>query len=188
MGINPIYLGQEAIKKIQDELAQEFPGIILFDFLSEDHYLELEKAVIRSAYSKQCIPNKFSYGKANIPKKVLHFLHSKEFLEFISRVLGEEITQFESAGCYCFGWKDYTLLHDDLLLDEGVDIILDFTPEWNAQVGGSTVYTHPGKESISLAPSFNSLLLVKRSKALQRYVEYVNHHAEGRRFFVLVSV
>ena len=122
-------------------------------------------------------------------KNLLEFFHSAEFLSYLSEALGEEVLQLRSGSNYRFGWKDYTLLHDELVLEPGVDIILDFTAEWDPAVGGQIVYVPEEGGQMEISPSPNTLILVKRPEGMQRYIRYVNHHSgEKKRYFVLASL
>ena len=187
--INPEYLKEQSILSFKDSLASPFPAITLHSFFTEESYLALANATHRLSYEKEYAPDKYFYRCAPIPKKMLEFLHSEEFLSLLSAILEKDITQLDQGRCYQFGWKNYTLLHDDILLTSGVDIIFDFTPSWNEDWGGAINYTEPGQESAELLSIPNSFHLIKRSDDIQRFIKYVNHHAnDHKRIFVMVTL
>lgn len=187
--INPSYTSAEGKKKIVDSFNGDLPALTLHSFFEEKTYESFQNAVARLSFSKQHIPDKYRYGFAPIPKKFLSFLHSEEFLEFISYVLGKKVTQLEAGGSYEFYWKNYTLLHDELLLDKGVDLIFDFTPQWDESWGGTITYTEPDKEPLVLLSLPNSFFVIKRPDDVQRFIKYVNHlSGDKKRYFVLVTL
>lgn len=184
--INQAYLTDQAVNETAS-VFKETGHLTLSDFFTHHTYQEFSKIASRSAFQKNGIPNKYHFGSANIPKKLMDFLHHQEFLDYLSDILGIDVHQLTSGMLYQFKHKDYTLLHDDLTLEPGIDLVFEFTPEWNDQAGGEITYTKEG-DAFSLPIKANSFSIINRTEE-HRFVRYVNCHAKDqKRWFVLVTL
>ncbi|MBI2666378.1 hypothetical protein HYX13_02085 [Candidatus Woesearchaeota archaeon] len=195
--INKAYLDGESLLKIQNTFKTE-GSALLFNFFDEETLLEIKKTLSSLPFKEEKEVLKHNYAKCspklilkNIPLK--NIFQSKEFLGFLSFVLNKKISSL-SFSAYSFTWKDYTLLHDEVQEKPGVDIILDLAAvhheNWNEAWGGVITYLDGSGEFRKLPVRKNVLALVERkTPEEQRFVQYVNHYAEGKkRYFLLGKV
>lgn len=177
---------RETIEKIKKVYAADnlFPNIKLEKFLSLESYELFSRQSTKAKFKKKYLPDRESFSEAEIPEQLRKFILSPEFKGFISEVLGKKIS-IKSCSLRSFGWKDYSLLHDNELVEKGTDIILEFTNRWEEIWGGSTTYRSNGGEFRTLSVSDNTLFIIERKKGIRDFVKYVNHHAgKNRRVFV----
>ena len=145
--INKIYLNK--ISDLKEHFSKN-GSLILHEFLSED----IKKEVLNLKFIKEYSPMKYSYSKSN-------FKLNNEILDFISKILGKEINNnFES---FSFGWKDYTILSDEINYEYGIDIIIDFADDWDSNFGGSIVYVDGSGNYTKIEPSSNTLILFDKN-------------------------
>lgn len=178
--INPSYAGQE--KKIRAVLRKE--GItILRNIFDAATYRQVQDQASAASLEKDVSPLTHSYSRQerDIPQEVFQFLKS---------ILPKK-SYPHSSTLISLTWKDYTILHDnpiDAKEPAGVDIILDLTEGWREEWGGIVTYDD-GRTTLKIPPQGNSLTLLRRTKKMQRYIKYVNHHASGkRRRFILARL
>jgi len=180
-------------------------GIKLQNVLDKGFYDEIQKEISELKYKKvnQLIIYG-SYSKAKLPKKLLDFLNSNEFLTFVSSALGRRIKRTD-ADAYCFSWKDYVFRKDYILKkgyplkkgllfnDEGTscDIIIDFTDDWNEKSGGSIGYaenfSREFENYFEIKPCKNTIIIVEKNDNFHRYVQYVNHLSNGKNRYVVLG-
>lgn len=184
--INKTYLNPKTVEKIKQEfLSQDdFPSIVLFKFLEREMYLKLRQQIVRLYYKKEVVRTSHSYAVAEISPAMAKFLNGKEFLDFLSLILNKKVKKID-AKAYSFASKDYTILSDKTLEEPGIDLILDFTHDWDERANGYIFYRDGEGNFISLPIAADMLAIVERKEGVQRYVQYVNHYA-GKNKRVLV--
>ena len=182
-GINKAYLEQATMNKIRHELQQsEFPSVSLTNFFTG--YARIKQDLLRLYFVEERKLTSHSYGYAVLPPSLQKLFRSAEFNEFLTQVLGKVVIS-TTALAYRFGWKDYTILHDERQEVPGIDLIIDFTDEWDERAGGKIRYKDQEGNFISLPLGGNILAIVRREKGVQKFVQYVNHYA-GKRNRLLV--
>lgn len=103
--------------------------------------------------------------------------------EFLKKVLGDVNFSWDVRS---FGWKDYTIINDDVTLDDGYDVYFCLE-DWEYSNGARIVYVDGNGGYVYFTPKANTLVLVKRSKNMQKFIEYVNHYAKEKRQYYLVG-
>ncbi len=177
----------EIIKKSFHE-KKDFPHVLLFDFFDNQDYLRVKKQVGKISLKREKKPLFHSYASASLSLELGNLFSSQEFTDFVLAVIGKKLNS-STARIYSFSARDYTLLNDTYNEKAGVDILFDFTEEWDASAGGQITYVDGTGDALKLPIRRNSLMIVRRQKNVQRFVKYVNHIAgKKRRLFVLVSI
>ena len=178
MIINPIYLNEETLSKIKQTFQADpkLPSISLQQFLEKEEYKNFQHQLKALSYQHVSQPLTYSYFTASLPAEIVAFLNSDELRIFISTILSQKINKL-TAKNYTFTWKDYIILHDHSIEKPGIDMIIDFTEEWKEQSGGAIVYVDGTGDYTRIPVGGNQLILVKRGKKVQKFVEYVNHYA-----------
>ena len=194
MSLNKAYLDGESLLKIQNTFRTE-GSALLFNFFEDETLLEIKKAINHLSFTEEKELLKHRYKKVS-PEALLknplfkNIFQGKEFLGFLSFIINKKILA-PSFSVYNFTWKNYTLLHDEVQEKPGIDIIFDLAAlhheQWNEGWGGVVTYVDGSGEFRRLPVQQNVLALVQRKTTEeQRFVQYVNHHAEGKkRFFVM---
>ncbi|MBI2661809.1 hypothetical protein HYX09_06115 [Candidatus Woesearchaeota archaeon] len=185
--MNPAYKADANISHIKSiyNLDAWIRSVSLQQFLEKESYGRLRNSIAKLSYKKFARPMHFSCSKAACPKSLADFLNSGEFLGLARCITGAKIRRIKAEG-FCFGWKDYMILHDEAVEKEGIDIIFDFADSWDAKAGSGIVYTDGKGDSAKIAPSGNTLILAERKKGVQRFVQYANHLSGNRKHcFVL---
>ncbi|MDO8510651.1 MAG: hypothetical protein Q7S55_00640 [Nanoarchaeota archaeon] len=181
--INQVYLKEDTRQKVRKSfLHGEFPAVILKDFFSTEFYSQLTKKVSALDFKKEQVVVHHSYAVSKSQ------LSSKELTDFISFVTKKKIDELHFTA-YLLTWKDYQILNDRYLEKPGIDIVIDLTDGWNPECGGVVTFTDGRGTVYPLAPAGNSLAMVERKKGLQKYVQYLNHHAKDKkRLFLIASI
>lgn len=114
-----------------------------------------------------------------------HFLHSLASLDFTE--ITQQVRRFDPG--------HYTLIHDQALDPDGLDVCLSLNPPtlgvWDDQAwGGATHYIADTDELLRIVPKPNSLSLVLRDEGTLRFVKYLNQRApdSGCRDIAMVFV
>ena len=188
--INPTYLAKDTMKQVRSMFLQDpqLPSVQLQQSLGPSSYAALKEEILSLPYKKECDPLLHSFKSAKPPKRLLALLQSNELFSFLAAVTGEDVLSL-SPSVLCIGWKDYTLINDKAVEKPGIDVILDFSDDWDDAWGGSIVYA-PGTGDVTrIAPSGNTLIIVERKSGVNRFVQYINHHAGKKtRCFVIATV
>lgn len=88
--INPIYLDNiENVKRIFDS-CNWLPSVKIKNFLND--YETLEKEIKKLKFKKVKTPIYYSYSKAEFSD---NFFNSKEFIDFVSFVIGKKIKKID---------------------------------------------------------------------------------------------
>lgn len=156
---------------------QDFPSITLYDFFDWKYYEDVEERMSKMTFSHSKNTLHHSYSSANTIPLLKKFLNSDEFIAYLSGILNKDFALVEGK-LYRFSWKDYTLLHDDSLEEEGYDLIIDFTENWNQQAGGQIVYVdgEGSYRSVPVAP--NAITITLRKPGIHKFVKYVNNKSK----------
>lgn len=184
--INPSYTEQKTLAQIRAHFSnnKELPSISLQQFFAPDIYAAVKKEMAGLAYRKETNMLQHRFKKATLSRSLHALFEHPEMVSFIASVLGKKTKGVDMAACV-FGWKDYTLLHDEATEKPGIDVFFDCTDEWHEGWGGSLVYVDGTGNYTFLPPSPNTFVLVERKKGVQKFVQYVNHHAGKKtRIFV----
>lgn len=179
--INPAYLKEEMKNKVRKSfLHSDFPAVILKDFFSKDYYQQLQKNVSSLNFKKDIVVLHHSYAVSNFK------IGSKELLDFLSFVTKKNIDDLEFTA-FLVTWKDYMILNDKYLEKPGIDVVIDVTDGWNPECGGVVTFTDGRGTVYPLNPAGNSLAVVERKKGLQKYFQYLNHHAKDKKRLILIA-
>jgi hypothetical protein len=179
--LNPIYLKEETKQKVRKSfLHGEFPAVILQNFLSKEFYTQLAKKVSVLEFKKEHVVIHHSYAVSKTQ------LSSKELVDFVSFLTKKKIDGLNFKA-YLLTWKDYLILNDKYLEKPGIDIVIDLTEEWNPEWGGILTYTTGRGTVYPIPPAANSIAIVERKKDLQKFIQYVNHYAQGKKRLLLIA-
>ena len=181
MVINPIYLNKSTLSKIKEAFQADpkLPSISLHQFFKKEKYKHFQHQLKSLSYQHMYQPLTHSCSTASLPAEIAAFFNSGELRRFISTILSQKINKL-TAKAYTFTWKDYTILHDQSIEKLGIEIIIDFTEEWKEQAGGALVYVDGTGDYTRIPAVGNQLILAKREKRVQKFVQYVNHYGKGK--------
>lgn len=183
--INPLYLQEDTVNQLHTSFHAQQP-----------HYLHLQQFLLPSKaktllhhlqqlhYTLRYKPDQYRYHQA-LPapscKPFLHFLGSTALQRYLQRLTGKTVQRpstFESIACQ---HQDYTLLHDKQQALQGIQVVMDFTPQWNNDAGGYDVYQLPKHDPLVIHPANNALTLIEATPNLQHFTKYVNSLASTRK-------
>lgn len=196
-------------KAIQQVLITE-GKVILGTFLLPKEYRNLRTSIIALPFIKTSNPSTHSYQSAAVPE----WLVKKMSRTISSLLFSKKSSFFISEGmAYRFTWRDYQILHDSAsphdspspreqkrMFKEGtLEVIFDFSDDWNPAGGGAIVYTNLAGTVQKIPPRGNTLLLVcsnglksqgkqqpkQQPKQQQSYIQYCNHHSQGKQRYFL---
>jgi hypothetical protein len=107
------------------------------------------------------------------------FCKSTNFVSYVTSLTGLDRPIGVFSECRRFRSGDYTLMHDNVQEEPGLDLIFSVTssPEWQDHSGGSLMYLDGQDTLLTVDPEQNKLTLVYRDDGVLRYVKYVNHQA-----------
>ena len=182
--INPIYNKKESIEQLQKvwNTKEIFPHLVLTKFLTIKVYAEKEKEIKKLRYTRESRPDIYSYAQAKTSS--LHLLDNKEIREFIATILNKKIKNIFGKAYY-FSWKDYTLLNKKQE-PSSIDIIFDCTEEWKEEWGGAIFYKNNKGRYLKFLARPNTLLIIERKNS-QKYIQYVNNLARGKKRYILLA-
>ena len=122
------------------------------------------------SFKEEKVIAKYQYKKTMLSKEILPL---QELNLLIQKITGKKLQS--DLVLLKLHQGDYTLLHDSVKEQEGIDLNIEITVFKNS--GGNIIYkkdtnyyTIPMKE--------NSISLVKREKGVQKFIKYINHHAK----------
>jgi len=171
--INKNYLNN--LEKLKEHFLKN-KSLILYEFFND--YETIKNKILNLKYSREYDPIKFSYSKSE-------FKINYEILEFLDKLLDVKIN--DNFEAYCFNWKDYTILCDKIKHEKGINVIIDFTDDWDFNYGGSIVYTDGSGNYTKIEPSGNTLIIFDIDNN-KRFVQYINNLAKSKsRYFILGS-
>ncbi|RIB10229.1 Oxoglutarate and iron-dependent oxygenase degradation C-term-domain-containing protein [Gigaspora rosea] len=191
--VNPSYLTEQGIKDILKVLRKE-ASIELQQFLQQNMYDKLIDSLNKAQWDKQptgppfirryhLIMNNTDNESPDINSTspfhqyIYSFFKSTIFANYLAQITRynisraySEIRQFQSG--------DYTLIHDQALDKEGLDITFCCIEEdWNHEWQGGTHYVAREEELLTIWPKKNTLSIVVRDAGTMRFVKYVNSSA-----------
>jgi len=183
--INKIYRLQNT-----DSLAKIFkankklPSIRMPKIFEEHFFLNIQNEIDKIKFKKneQLMEARFQYALLPSLDKLLN---SKECLQLFSFIIRKKILKC-SGKLYSFGWKDYTLLHDEMMEKPGYDVIVDLSA-WDDACGGYVTYSDGMGDSNKLSSSPNTLTLAFRGKKMQKYIKYVNNKAGKKKRYLYMG-
>ncbi|CAG8615875.1 7540_t:CDS:2, partial [Acaulospora morrowiae] len=181
--VNPSYLTEQGKKNILKTLRQE-ASIELQQFLKIEVYEKLMDSLNRVEWDENPMGPPFirkyrliDNEKCITPQPFYQFIHdfltSTAFTAYLSEITRYEVTSLSSE-IRQFLPGDYTLLHDQALDREGLDIVLHCIEEknketgeeeeWNTEWQGGTHYVAREEELLTLWPKKNTLSIVVRDE------------------------
>lgn len=140
-----------------------------FRAVSTEIYQEMATAAWERAHSRfqyiyhlcRLLENrKVHPGPHHYLARLVRFLTSPEFLDFVRTVTGEDLIGWVSANATLYKPLDFLTVHDDGLSDRKVAYVLNMTPEWKPDWGGALqFYDRDNHIEEGYFPTFNSLNL-----------------------------
>ena len=103
--------------------------------------------------------------------KIKKNFFNKDFFLFIEKIIGKK--KIKKIILKKFQKNNYTILNDDFLDKNKIEIILDFTKNFNKKNGGQKIYLNKKKEVFYLDGKFNCLTIINK-KNLISYTKYLN--------------
>ncbi|KAJ2847739.1 putative component of NuA3 histone acetyltransferase complex [Coemansia brasiliensis] len=186
--INPDYLQLDTQSRIQEAFLEQ-SSMELCGFICSHVFSIIESELTDAVWTqarKQGPAHLRSYLELNPDatptlSKLLQFLRSKVFAEFLTAVTSLDLSQ-ASQQVRRFDRGHYTLVHDQALEPLGLDVVLSLAPDkWDDSWGGTMHYIADKDELLQISPKANSLSLVMRDEGTLRFVKYLNHTSEGSR-------
>ncbi len=162
-------------------------SIQLKQFVQQAQYEKLCRSIERLQWKKKIEYDKFNYKTAPLPKELLEFFQSQDFLETVL-ILSGKTPKEVICELRLFEHENYTLLHDEIVQPEGIAFELEFTPIWNEKWGGCTSFVRKKKEFARITPTPNTLTIVQQDKNTKSFVKYVNHLAENKKVVLMGSI
>ena len=180
--IQQLYQDPKNLTKIRQLFAQdtELPSVQLPDFLEADAFTTLLENVKKLTFTSVAEPMHASFLEASDASEPISALSP-----FLEKLLGKSTVK---GAFYMLGWKHYTLLHDEAVEKPGIDVIFDLTPLWEDSWGGQVIYVDGTGEYRNVAIAPNTLTITQRNKGVQKFIHYINHHAQGHRLFFMGTV
>ena len=156
--INKIYLNE--IKNIK-KYYEKNKFIQLENFFSEK--IDFSNFKFEKKYNS----TSHFYFECKIKK---NFFSEKIFL-FIQNIIGKK--NLKKIILKKFYKQNYEILNDDFLEKNSIDIIIDFTKNFNKKNGGQKIYLNKKEEIFYLDGKYNCLTIINK-KNLNCYTKYLN--------------
>jgi hypothetical protein len=176
--INAFYLQEKTKKQISQQLKKE-KVVQLEKFFTKEMYAQLRKLARTSKYIQAIKPLGSTYHVAKT-KNTLFLL--RDLSAFLQQIVKKKIRTIDVDLLY-LTWKDYSILHDDML--NKAEFIIDLTEGWDQDAGGNVMYTDGYGNFITLVPGGNTLTIAN-SSSLKRFFQYVNHYGKNKKRYLLV--
>ncbi len=185
--ISPAYLTEST----QQEIALAFKrnGFIRLDqFFEGRSYLAFSQPLWDASGKAIVIPDRHSYTLLPPSLASTPFM-TPSFKKFLSTLVGKKITTI-TLTVQRFGWKDYTLVHDDEVGKEELRFFFLISGKWEVERGGILTYlTQNGEgEPLFFPITGNSFCIIRQRKDMHSFVKYVNHHAGKEKFIVVAGI
>ncbi|RHZ84439.1 hypothetical protein Glove_81g41 [Diversispora epigaea] len=185
--VNPSYLSKQGKKEILKVLRRE-ASIELQQFLKEEVYRKLMDSLNNAKWEENPVGPPFirRYHLINNEKPsqpfhqlIYNFFTSTVFTTYLSEITRYEISSLSSE-IRQFLPGDYTMIHDQALDHEGLDIVLHCIEDenWNPKWQGGTHYVANELELLTLWPKKNTLSIVVRDEGTARFVKYINREVK----------
>ncbi|WP_168190250.1 2OG-Fe(II) oxygenase [Luteithermobacter gelatinilyticus] len=147
----------------------------------------------KAKYGFQYIYNSYSLSDARAQKlnqdlfinRVLDFVNSEAFLDFMRAVTGFQEATYADAQCTLFRPGHFLTDHSDDVGGKNrlAAYVLNFTPHWRPDWGGILQFIdNHGHISQGFTPTFNALNILKVPQ--KHSVSYVAPQAEGGRYSI----
>lgn len=184
--VNPIYLKSETVQQLQSLFKQNnlLPSIQLHNFFTEQEYKKINSIIKSSTFKHEKKPLLYSYSQASIKKELSPFLI--EIQSITVAILSKKIS-FKTKSILQFQHKDYTLLNDKNIEPQAYDIIFDITTDWQDSYGGNLIYTNGHGTSFNIPSKANTLIIIKRTKEFNKYIEYINHYVKKKKRCLIIA-
>ncbi|HME86790.1 MAG TPA: hypothetical protein VKE88_00045 [Candidatus Nanoarchaeia archaeon] len=163
---------------------KELPSVQLQSFISKNAYNSLQKEISKLKFKNEYVVLHHRYARAELPVKLQKEFVSKELVSFISSITGKKIKKLSAIQLQS---TSYQIIDDRNLEKPGFDIIFDLSSDWDDSFGGSIVYVDGSGEYTKIPSQANSLLIVERKKGVQKFIQYVNHHAQKKKRVFLIA-
>jgi len=174
--------GLKSADQLQQEFnaAKPFPYLVLQNFFS-DEIGKVREALLGEQFYEQNT-DLFQFKQTDDCKnatqeklKEFHaFFGSKEFLEFISKITGINVSSIDMSG-FVYGDTDYLLPHDDRLEGRKIAYVVNLAKDFTEEDGGALQLFKGSNVVKSIVPTFNSLVLFEVStKSLHQVQEVMS--------------
>ena len=187
--LNSIYLNQSVQTQVRDAFynATPFPSITLYETLTLTAITTLCESMLALPFKHTKNPLLHSFATAPLPKNIQKEL-SASLLPFVSYITKKKRTKL-SLTAYKLSWKDYQILHDSLQQQKSTQIIIDLTPVWNPEAGGTITYVDGTGEYLSVPIKNNTLTIIEKNKEVNYFIQYINNKAKNQsRYFLMGTV
>ncbi len=184
--INPVYFDEKAIASIKQGFLseKELQTISMENFLRGEILNQFFEEIKVQEFVRERNPCKYSIFKAKTPIRIQRFLNSLELRDLIGEMIEEHIIDIQSHVIQ-IGWKNYTLIHDDIRSDNVFEFYLDFTKQWQEQFGGYISYYVPPDKYFKLPIKYGQFTVVHRRYGVAKFIKYVNNRAgSSKRYFI----
>ncbi len=182
--VNGAYLHD--ILKLREALQEQEPVqcITLQQFLTSEAYKKIERELHALNFRRETIPDRFSYSSCKATS--LGPFKNTGLIKFLEIVVNKKLNPI-STEAFRLSWKDYSLMHPKTEEKPGIDVIFDCTPEWDESWGGDLVYRDDKGNFVKTPIHPNALTIVVRKRETQKFFQYINNLAKGKKRYVLVG-
>ena len=183
--LNPIYLQEEAMQALKKAFAQQqdIPHIQVQDFFRSEKAKTILQHLQRSHYQQRYVPDRYNYAAADHIGSLQTI--QEVFQDPVFSLWLEEVTGKKSNACQIsvvrFAHRDYTVIHDSEIPEEGLLLIYDPTRPWSSEAGGYEICTVPNKDPLVIQPKENTLTIVWMNKETRMFTKYCNHLSQNKK-------
>lgn len=183
MKILDTYENEEILKEISSFFEEE-------GFIQLVNFLDIDIKTIRdkfdnAKYNKIYIPDEKSLSalseKDNFDLeiiKIIEFFKSKEFLNYLEKITEIEI-RFKSLNVVKYNQGDFTLLNDNMVKEDILQVYFDLTSNWREEMGGTLTFTTSQEEVFYLEPLCNALTILFKPAEVMKFLKYVNNKSKN---------
>lgn len=170
--MNIFNLPMEDLKKHLDE-----KYVLQFsNFFSED-FLEIVNDILaKKKFTKEYVPNKYSYSQIDLSKNELLI----QAFEKLNQLVGKKLNSIKIKK---FEHRDFTLLEENeknqLILFHDLN---DFDSDW----GGYHYFQSYSEPLFDVPIEKNNTTIVKKSNDMFYFIKYINSFSKGSRVFLEV--
>lgn len=184
--INPEYKKKETIECIRQlfQKKAEIQAVQLQSFFQPNTYAMLKKQMKSLNYTLDHQPLRHHYNKATLNIIIKKIFKHKEFLAMI-KIITKNTFKPRSSSALLLSWKDYEILHDTLREQKGIELVFDATDAWREDAGGNIVYKSDAS-SLTIPSKPNTLTIIKKTKSIKRFIQYINHKAKSDKKYLLI--
>ena len=188
MEINEAYREKDTMAIVKEIYKQnpKVPSATLQQFFTESSFKKLQKEIASAKKEIKSNPIQHRYKECAAPKELESFLKQKEFMKLLHKITGKTYRKI-TLKSLVLTWKDYTLMHDKFIEKPGLDIIIDFTENWDYKNGGAVIYVDGMGDYVPVTGERNSLTIVKRNPTIRKFIKYLNNGAKGKERTLLIG-